>query len=133
MKAWLIISLLLANFCGAAENATPAPLKPLEADDSRWWPMQVLPKAFVRTTNHFSSPHAACEMMVQSVAGLAAKAVNEGRGDEMVWVGTDNVDEEDWFARKLNRHPQFERRGTFDPWTLVERYAKRGIIKGYIL
>src|SRR5437899_7945159 len=90
-----------------------------------------MPKALVRT-----SPAArgeSVDMMVQSLAGLAARAVNDGRGDEMVWVGTDNVDVEDWFARLLRRHPQLEMRGVFDPWTLVDRYAKQGIIKGYIL
>jgi len=101
-----------------------------------WWPAQAMPKALVRTVNQsqFPLPRASCEMMVQSVAGLAAKAVNEGRVDEMVWVGIDdNVDVEDWFARLLQRHPQLEMRGIFGPWDLVDRYAKQGLIKGYIL
>jgi hypothetical protein len=38
-------------------------------------------------------------MMAQAVAGLAAKAVNGGRGDELVWVESGNRDVEDWFAR----------------------------------
>src|SRR6185503_8923892 len=103
--------------------------------ESRWWPTQAMPKALVRTGNRngWPAPHAACEMMIQSVAGLAAKAVNNGLGDEMVWVGTGNRDVEDWLARRLKQHPQLEMRGIFDPWALVERYAKRGIIKGYIV
>ncbi|HVM63012.1 MAG TPA: hypothetical protein VMV72_19290 [Verrucomicrobiae bacterium] len=73
-------------------------------------------------------------MMVQSVSGLAARAVNEGHGDEMVWVTVeDNVDVEDWLARLLRRQPQLEMRGTFAPWELVDRYEKRGLIKGYVL
>jgi hypothetical protein len=72
-------------------------------------------------------------MMVQSVAGLAAKAVNEGRGDEMVWVDSGNPDVEDWLARLLSAHPALERSGAFGPWELVDRYSKQGIIKGYIL
>jgi hypothetical protein len=90
--------------------------------------MQAMPRALVRTTNQNGF-----EMLAQSVAGLAAKAVNNGRGDEMVWVASGNVDVEDWLARKLKHHPQLEMRGVFDPWALVERYAKQGIIKGYIL
>jgi hypothetical protein len=73
-------------------------------EDDRWWPVQAMPKALVRTksASAFPSPRASYEMMVQSVAGLAAKGVNEGRADEMVWVGIeDNVDVEDWFARLL--------------------------------
>jgi hypothetical protein len=94
-----------------------------------------MPKALVRTEkSHFPSPRASYEMMVQSAAGLAAKGVNEGRADEMVWVAVeDNVDVEDWFARLFQRHPQLEMRGIFGPWDLVDRYAKQGLIKGYIL
>jgi hypothetical protein len=105
------------------------------ADESCWWPVQTMPKALVRTENQneFPSQRASCEMMAQSVAGLVAKAVNEGRADEMVWVGTDNIDAEDWFARLLKRQPQLEVRGVFGLWDLVDRYAKQGLIKGYIL
>ena len=39
--------------------------------------------------NDFPSPRVSYEMMAQSVAGLAAKAVNEGRGDELVWIGNE--------------------------------------------
>jgi hypothetical protein len=51
----------------------------------------------------------------------------------MVWVGTDNIDVEDWLARLLKHHPQVEMRGVFDPWALVDRYAKSGVIKGCLL
>jgi len=103
--------------------------------EDRWWPAQALPRAAFRTGNQqeFPEPRAALQMMVQSVAGLAAKAVNEGRGDELVWVDNGNVDLEDWYARFFTRHPRLEKRGTFEPWTLVDRYAKQRIIKGYIL
>ncbi len=93
-----------------------------------------MPKALVRLQqNEFPEPRAASEMLAQSVAGLAAQAVNESRADEMVWVGTDNIDVEDWFARRLKRQPQLELRGSFGLWELVDRYARQGIIKGYVL
>jgi hypothetical protein len=128
LRTLFIIAVLLANICRAAESAPPSAIKSRANQEAGWWPTQAMPMALVRTTNQNGF-----EMMVQSVAGLAAKAVNEGRGDEMVWVVSGNVDVEDWLARKLKRHPQLEMRGAFDPWTLVERYAKRGIVKGYIL
>jgi hypothetical protein len=104
------------------------------ADETRWWPVQAMPKALVRLRQNEPPPlRAASEMTAQSVAGLAAKAVNESRADEMVWVGTDNVDIEDWLARLLKRQPQLELRGTFSLWDLVDRYSRQGIIKGYIL
>ncbi len=99
----------------------------------RWWPVQAMPKALVRLQNDLPAPRASCEMMAQSVAGLAAKAVNEGRADEMVWVGTGNIDVEDWLARRLKRLPQLQLRGAFALWDLIDRYAGNGIIQGYIL
>ncbi len=101
----------------------------------RWWPTQALPKAVVRTSNQqqFPEPRAALQMMVQSVAGLAAKAANEGRGDELVWVNNGGGDIEKWYERLLARHSELATPGIFEPWTLVDRYAKQGIIKGYIL
>jgi hypothetical protein len=105
-----------------------------QAED-RWWPVQAVPKAVVRTANQqeFPEPRAALQMMVQSVAGLAAKAVNEGRGDELVWVYNGDGDLEKWYARLIASHPDLARPGVFAPWELVDRYATRGIIKGYIL
>ena len=103
--------------------------------EDRWWPVQALPKSVVRTVSEESSPERrlAYDMMVQSVAGLAAKAVNEGKGSEMVWVNNGNVDLENWYARLLAQHPEVKESGLVKPWPLVERYAKQGIIKGYIL
>lgn len=103
--------------------------------DNRWWPTQAFPKAVVRTTNQqqFPEPRIALQMMVQSVAGLAAKAVNEGRGDELVWVNNGDGDLEKWYARLIAQHPELARPGAFEPWALVDHYAKQGIIKGYIL
>lgn len=103
--------------------------------DDRWWPVQAFPKAVVRTANQqeFPEPRAALQMMVQSVAGLAAKAVNEGRGDELVWVNNGDGDLEKWYARLIASHPALAKPGAFEPWELVDRYAKQRIIKGYIL
>ena len=131
------VNICLWLSCACAQDSIRPSLSAETTPDDRagWWPTQAMPKALVRTQNQneFPPPRASCEMMAQSVAGLAAKAVNEGRADEMVWVGIDNIDVEDWFARLLKRQPQLELRGTFALWDLVDRYAKKGIIKGYIL
>jgi hypothetical protein len=105
------------------------------AEESRWWPVQALPQAVVRTVpwQRFGPPGKAHQMMVQSVAGLAAQAVNEGRGDELVWVGTMNADMEDWYRRFLTAHPHIEEAATLEPWDLVDRHIKTGLVKGYIL
>ncbi|MGA2557496.1 MAG: hypothetical protein ABSG04_14615 [Verrucomicrobiota bacterium] len=108
---------------------------PAGAAEDRWWPAQALPKAIVQTSNEeeFPQPRVALQMMVQSVAGLAAKAVNEGRGEELVWVNNRNADMEDWHARLMALHPEWETRGVFSPWDLADRYIKQGLIKGYVL
>jgi len=129
VRITFLITILLVSLCGRAASTARTD------HEFGWWPTQAMPKAMVRTTrqNDFPAPRASYEMLVQSLAGLAAKAVNDDRGDEMVWVATDNVDVEDWLARLLKRHPQVEVRGTFDPWTLVDRSVKGGIVKGYVL
>ena len=106
-----------------------------EAGEERWWPVQRMPKGIVRTQNQEKSQPArsAMDMMLQSVAGLAARAVNEGRADEMVWVDNNNVDMEIWYARMYIQHPDLEKRNAAAPWELVDRYAKQGLIRGYIL
>ncbi len=58
-------------------------------------------------------------MMVQSIAGLASKAVNEGAGDEMVWVDNGNPDMRDWYDRLLTTHTNISVQGTLKPWELV--------------
>jgi hypothetical protein len=143
MHPWRTLPLLaLACLPAAAHlwvspvsNPTPEETRSPEADDLRWFPRQAAPKALVRTVKaeEFPEPRLATGMMVQSVAGLAAQAVNEGRSDEMVWVATGNADVERWYARLLARRPPPEARGVFAPWDLVERYRKRGVVKGYLL
>src|SRR5213075_1040009 len=96
------------------------------AADDRWWPIQIVPTTIIRTPT-------ADEMMVQSIAGLAAKAVNEGRGDEMVWVDTGNASLDEWCARWRTAHPTVTVTGPMNSWDLINRFAKRGHIKGYIL
>ncbi len=99
-------------------------------DEARWFGKQAAPKGIVRAK---AEGGVAMDMMVQSVAGLAAKAVNERRGDEMVWVASGNGDVERWLAGVLRRERAIEVRGEVRAWDLVERFARRGIIKGYIL
>jgi hypothetical protein len=106
-----------------------------EVSEDRWWPLQRMPKGVVRTQNAEKSQplQSAMDMMLQSVAGLAAKAVNEGHADEMVWIDNGNVDMENWYARMYLQHPDLEKRSAATPWDLVDRYVKQNIIKGYIL
>jgi hypothetical protein len=116
--------LIVAVVIFAAVGFTPKS-SAVEAD--RWWPVQKVPKTLSRAAA------GAQDMMVQSVAGLAAKAVNEGQGDELVWVDTRNASLDEWLSRWLAAHPSVSITGQLDSWDLVERFTKRGLIKGYIL
>jgi hypothetical protein len=122
-------------FCNASLVAGLLGAAPMVVATHRWWPAQALPKAIVRSLNQqeFPQPRVALQMMMQSVAGLAAQAVNERRSDELVWVNNGNVDLEEWYARLLAAHPELTSSGPLGPWELVDRYAKRGVVKGYIL
>src|SRR3954469_23372715 len=102
---------------------------------SRWWPVQALPREIVRTevVEKSAELKPGMEMMVQSLAGLAARAVNETRADTMVWVNNGNVDMEEWYHRMFALHPALKELEAVEPWKLVEQFVREGVIKGYIL
>jgi hypothetical protein len=109
------------------------------ADESnRWWPLQAAPRAVVRTAPQLlsesqdSSPREATHMLVQSLAGLAAQAVNAGKLDELVWVNTSQEAYEHYLKATVHRLG-LEQRGEFTPWQLLERYRDQGIVRGYVL
>jgi len=115
-----------------------------DAPGYSWWPVQKAPAAVVKT--HFNlfknvtTPDGKVipgalgpdHMLAESLAGLAALAVNEGRSDELVWIGIDNSSYDRWYADTKKRLG-FKERGTFTPWELVERYRDTGVYDGYIL
>jgi hypothetical protein len=123
MRLWLIAATCIATAISTRSNE----------HEARWWPVQALPKTVVRTVRDFPGQRRALEMMIQSVAGLAAQAVNEGRGDELVWVDNGNADLEDWFSRWRAMHPNIRSSGSFGPWELVDRFTEHNLIKGYII
>ncbi len=103
--------------------------------DSRWWPTQSLPATIVRSSNlhELPAPQPAFQMMLQSIAGLAAKSVNEHRSDELLWLSNASGDLEIFFSKFLTQHPTIQQTGPLLPWELVEHFAKNHLIKGYIL
>lgn len=116
------------------------------ADSLRWWPEQEMPQGLVTIETAEMAPVTepngrkgstlnlgAGHMMGQSLAGLAAQAVNEGRGDELIYVNLwDNADYNRWRVKILER-TGIEDRGRQRIWDVAKRYAEQGIVKGYIL
>lgn len=120
------------------------------SEESRWWPVQKAPVGVVKTVayedfesftdskgNTTQGSFGTIHIMIQSLSGLAAQAVNEGRCDEMIWieVGRQTALKEDyvlWYQR-LKEKMKFEERGVFDSWALVKRFIDKGIVSRYVL
>jgi hypothetical protein len=127
----IILLLIVALNSSAQDSLHPAAAaNPQPFEDARWWPIQAMPRTISLLQNRGRGGQ---DFLAQSVAGLAAKAVNDRHGDELVWVETNNADEKDWLARLQKRQPQLKLRGPVGVWELVDQYAKQGLIKGYIL
>lgn len=111
----------------------------------RWWPVQKPAKELIVIdagifreieAGHSDKSPAAVNpyaMLAQSLSGLAAQAVNEGKGDQLVWIaprGSKSYAE--WLSRLLNRTGMKKvKRG--DLWKLVAEFQQKGLVKGYVL
>src|SRR5690606_2665250 len=85
---------------------------------------------------NFSDPGEA--MLAESVSGLAAQAVNEGKYDALVWInvpgwgGDVRTSFSKWLAMAKARLV-ISNVETKDIWTVVDDLKKRDLIKGYVL
>ena len=70
--------------------------------------------------------------VAQSLCGLAAQAVNEGIGNEGLWVENRTPDYQLYYKAWLKRL-KVKERGALNTWEVVKRFQKQGYIKGYIL
>ncbi len=101
-----------------------------------WWPEQRAPRGFVtvRASAASAAPTTVDmreEMLSASLAGLAARAVNLGESDELVWNDTVVYRYGEWKQRTVARLG-LEDRGTFTPWELLERGVRSGLVRGYV-
>jgi hypothetical protein len=100
-----------------------------------WWPQQALPSGVVRLPRESGPAPVRAEMrlLAQSIAGLAARSVNEGRGTELAWIESDHPSVERWGDRFFAAHPRVRQRGPVDPWIVIEELVRSGAVQGYIL
>ncbi len=105
-------------------------LQPALAEVSAdWWPAQKAAQAYVEV----AVPQSFAERnLLQGLAGLAARAVNEGRGDELVWMDDGNAEIKEWQQLTVKRL-SMERRGGFSVWELLTRYQEKSLVKGYVV
>lgn len=93
------------------------------------WPIQVQPKNVIICNQSETIAEA---MLLESLSGLAAKAVNEGQFNEMIWIDTDNKAYQKIYRstlKVLNISVVKE----MDLWTLVDYLTKKKVVSGYIL
>lgn len=70
-------------------------------------------------------------LMAESVAGLTALAVNESRGETMVWMDVGGQTRETY--ERIRESLPMEPLGTADLWTLLEDGTVKSVIDGYVL
>ena len=118
------------------------------AEDLDWWPNQRAPERLATLnvagfSTHYTGPDGETRriqaglspehMTAQSLAGLAAMAVNEGRHDELVWIQPGNHPDYTRWKRMLRERTGIGERQLGSLWDLVAEYKDEGIVEGYIL
>lgn len=93
-----------------------------------WWPEQKLPTQIIRV----SPANLSERNLVQSISGLAARAVNAGTNNELIWTNVSGTAYNYYLSKWLTR-TSVKDNGNISLWNLVDRYTAKGIIKGYVL
>jgi hypothetical protein len=103
-------------------------LRSEEYDGRYGWPVQKPPKGIIVCK---PSGNIAEAMLLESLSGLAAKAVNEGKFDEMVWIDTDNEAYRRIYRSTLSTL-NISKVKEMDLWSLLDYLTKRKVVTGYI-
>lgn len=93
------------------------------------WPEQKKPEKIIvcRSTRNVAEA-----MLLESLSGLAAKAVNEGKFNEMVWIDVDNSSYKKLYKLSLDALNISDVK-EMSIWSLVDYLKNKGVINGYIL
>jgi len=98
-------------------------------DGRHGWPVQSPPKYIIEC---ISPEFLNQRMVLESLSGLAAQAVNEGKFNEMVWIKTNNACYNNIYIQTQNVL------GVGQPkemglWELVDYLKTKKVVKGYVL
>lgn len=119
-----ILKLLLVAFLGCRMAASAQ-----DCDERHGWPEQKAPQRLIVCPSGRTPAEA---MLVESLSGLAAQAVNEGRFDTMVWIETGKASYKALLEESVEALGIGEiRRMTIDELAALLR--KRGVLRGYVL
>lgn len=94
-----------------------------------WWPVQAKPRAMLVCE---PAGHVRDMNLAQSLAGLAALSLNEGKKGEAVWIKHERGLYETYYQQLLKR-TGLKQTAVLSTWDLVKRLRKQGIVQGYIL
>ena len=126
MKIFLMVFLMATVVVAQSTKDVPA-AKLGEAGN--WWPEQKPAKAYVTV----AWPHGLEEqVIVQTIAGLKARAVNEGSGDEMVWIEQNGKPSDEWKSRTVARL-KLQDHGARSTDELLADLIKKRQLLGYVL
>ncbi|RZS74541.1 GxGYxYP domain-containing protein [Pseudobacter ginsenosidimutans] len=100
-------------------------------DSAYGWPAQKAPTSIITCSIQRGSDLREMNL-AQSVAGLAAQSLNEGKTKEGVWISVSNPNYAIYY-RSLVKRLHAKEAGSLTAWQLVDRYVPIGIIKGYVL
>lgn len=96
--------------------------------DCGWWPEQRVPKRVSVCARPVTAAEA---VLAQSLSGLAARAVHEGRSERMVWIERGGMYGL-WLDRTLHDH-RIRNVEQTEVWRLLESMVRSGEVKGYVL
>ncbi|WP_158545392.1 GxGYxYP domain-containing protein [Bremerella cremea] len=120
------LSLIDYSALAAAESNKPSP-----SSLPCWWPQQKQPTGVIRlSASQGHSP--ALAMLQQSLSGLAAQGVNEGRSEELVWIDIPHPAYQRWYRETLDQ-TGITARGELDVWQLLARLRDQGLVHGYVV
>lgn len=93
------------------------------------WPEQKPPKKVIFCAMGRDVPEA---MLLESLSGLSAQAVNQGKFDEMVWINITDDSYKKIYDQSLDAL-KIKQVKNMDVWSLVDYLKKSKIIRGYVL
>lgn len=120
------ITFLLFMSCVAVTNSYA---DVWEYDGLFGWPKQSQPAKVIICNNQGLSWEE--QMLLESLSGLSAQAVNEGKWDTMVWIETGSKDYADLLDRSLDEL-NIEDTSSMSVWELLDLLKKKHIVKGFV-
>lgn len=105
------------------------PAAATEYNGRHGWPEQKSPRKLIICPQ---GKNVAEAMLLESLSGMAAQAVNEGRFDEMVWIEQNNKTYQRLYEASI-KTLNIQVVTPMTIWQLADYLKKKKIIKGYIL